>query len=582
MLDEAARSQPGFDSLPDIDYGQGTSSQPDRPTSQTNTPIQNIPPSQPGTSGTGTNPWGFRAGDLLPTTLRRNIYQTNNPPANNQPPVNILPQINNPPLVNNPPPINNLPPVNNPPPVNNQPPVNNPPNQGLSNDHLAALRICLPNLRGLDDDIMRQMDPAVLVQLNAGAQPVTTAVPDIQSAAAMAAAVAAHFSSQNATKTSDPGIKMARTLEKLRLNPVAVPAGLDDRISILHDVRFYPGTVCPSKKQWLEARKRLGMDGSEPLATYDMATAGLGGSVTNQGWIHLASPGSSGLCLKQFSSTNIGNTAGFSRRFSLADGESAVNISDDLKEIADIKGLRNAMRTMTYAARHVMHWNHSFPALHHFLEGNDYGAIELANSTNRISEMVNFVNHVLGVNAQNWIQEEPFLSAPDLAKEFTIWLQSRPSSAAFVPDNHSAKTTYQNQNNNRGWQRGRGGNSNNLGGGHSGQYTAGGGGGQYNAGGGGTGGQYNSGQQKQPFQPGSSRGGTSSRARIICRRYNAGTCTNHYARCRLPVSDDKAWHICNVLSNGIPCEGYHPAFQHNRNDITTGINLYFIYGTTGT
>jgi hypothetical protein len=361
---------------------------------------------------------------------------------------------------------------------------------------------------------------------------------------------------------------MAKTLEKLRQNPVSVPAGMDDRISILHDVRFYPGTVCPSKKQWLEARKRLGIDGSEPLATYDMATAGLGGSVTNQGWIHLASPGSSGLCLKQFSSANIGNAAGFTRRFSLAEGESAVNISDDLKEIADFKSLRNAMRTMTYAARHVMHWNHSFPALHHFLENNDYGAVELANCPNRISEMVNFINHVLGVNAQNWIQEEPFISTPDLAKEFTVWLQSRPSAAPTVSYNqNSTKPSYQTQTNNRGWQRGRGGFNNNRGGGHSGQYSAGGGGSQYTAGAGsgqyGSGGQYSGGNgaQKQPFQPGS-RGNASSRSKVICRRYNAGVCTNHYARCRMPISDDKAWHICSVVSNGIPCEGYHPAFQH--------------------
>jgi hypothetical protein len=147
---------------------------------------------------------------------------------------------NPPPINNNPPPINN-----NPPPINNNPPpVNNPP-QGLNDGTLAAIRICLPNLRDLDDDTLRQLDPMLMVQLNANAHPVAPSIPDIQSAAAMAAAVAAHFSSQNTAKSSDPGIKMAKTLEKLRQNPVSVPAGMDDRISILHDVRFYPGTVCP-------------------------------------------------------------------------------------------------------------------------------------------------------------------------------------------------------------------------------------------------------------------------------------------------------------------------------------------------
>jgi hypothetical protein len=556
MSEEAARSQPGFDSLPDINQTQTSQSDP----GQSQTGLSYIP-IQPSTSGSQTNPWGFRAGDYIPVSLRPQIFQRNQninpPPVYNPPPINNLPPIINPPLINNPP-------------AHNPPPVNNPPqNQGINDGTLAAIRICLPNLRNIDDDTLRQLDPMLMVQLNAGAQPTTPAVPDIQSAAAMAAAVAAHFSSQSTAKSSDPGIKMAKTLERLRQNPVTVPEGMDDRISILHDVRFYPGTVCPSKKQWLEARKRLGIDGSEPLATYDMATAGLGGSVTNQGWIHLASPGSSGLCLKQFSSANIGNAAGFTRRFSLAEGESAVNISDDLKEIADIKSLRNAMRTMTYAARHVMHWNHSFPALHHFLENNDYGAVELANCTNRVSEMVNFINHVLGVNAQNWIQEEPFISTPDLAKEFTVWLQSRPSAAPAAYNQNPTKPSYQNQTSGRGWQRGRGGYTNNRGGGHSGQYTAGGGGTQYGSSN--TGNQYGSGgsqygggggPQKQPFRPGNPRGGVSSRSRIICRRYNAGTCTNHYARCRLPISDDKAWHICNVLSNGVPCEGYHPAFQH--------------------
>jgi hypothetical protein len=451
-----------------------------------------------------------------------------------------------------------------------QPPfVNAPPIQGFSDEALAALRICLPNLRGLEDNVMRYMDPALLAQLNAGAQPTNPApVHDVQSAAAMAAAVAAHFSSHQTQKSSDPGIKMAKTLERLRLNPVTVPEGMDDRISVLHDVRFYPGTVCPSKKQWLEARKRLGIDGSEPLATYDMASAGLGGSVTNQGWIHLASPGSSGLCLKQFSSANIGNTAGFNRRFSLAEGESAVNVSDDMKEIADIKGLRHAMRTMTYAARQVMHWNHSFPALHHFLEGNDYCAAEMANCTNRVPEVVNFINHVLGVNAQNWIQEEHFITTPDLAKEFTVWYQSRPNvSAAAASDSKPyTKPANQNQTNSRGWQRGRGFYGN-RGGGNSGHYNPG-GGSQYSAG---SGSQSSSGggQQRQQYQnTGATRGGGNPQrghaTRIICRRYNAGTCTNHYARCALPITNDKAWHICNtpIPPNGEPCGEYHPAYQH--------------------
>jgi hypothetical protein len=417
------------------------------------------------------------------------------------------------------------------------------------------------------------MSPELLIQLNAGAQTQTQSAPDMQSAALMAAAAAAHFANINPSKPTDPGIKMAKTLEKLRANPIEVPAGLDDRISVLHDGRYLPGTVASAKKQWLDARKRLGMEGTDPLATYDMAACGLGGNVTNQGWLHLANPGSSGLCLKQFSSANIGNTAGFSRRFSLAEGEAAINVGDNLKEIADMKSLTQAMRTLDLAARHAMNWNYSISALYCFLEGNEYCAAELANHPNRVGEVVNFVNHVLGVNAQNWIKEECFLTAPELSREFPIWLQSRPSTAATTaatapgpnPNKNNQQQTY------KGWSRGRGGFHNNRGGGHSGGYHTGGGGqqgsgsGQYGSGGGFGGGQHKQPQGSNGTHPRGGGGNARSNAtKIVCRRYNAGTCTNHYSRCFLPISHDKAWHICNVTDpqTGAPCHEYHPAYKH--------------------
>jgi hypothetical protein len=286
------------------------------------------------------------------------------------------------------------------------------------------------------------------------------------------------------------------------------------------------------------------MEGTDPLATYDMAACGLGGNVTNQGWLHLANPGSSGLCLKQFSSANIGNTAGFSRRFSLAEGEAAINVGDNLKEIADMKSLTQAMRTLDLAARHAMNWNYSISALYCFLEGNEYCAAELANHPNRVGEVVNFVNHVLGVNAQNWIKEECFLTAPELSREFPIWLQSRPSTAATTaatapgpnPNKNNQQQTY------KGWSRGRGGFHNNRGGGHSGGYHTGGGGqqgsgsGQYGSGGGFGGGQHKQPQGSNGTHPRGGGGNARSNAtKIVCRRYNAGTCTNHYSRCFLPI-----------------------------------------------
>ncbi len=515
MHDESARSQPGFDNLQDIGDEPSVSFRTNK-----------------------TNPWLYREGDYVPGPVQDpSVWARFNENVRGRPTNVAAGHARRPGDA-----AHNLPPP---------PPARAP----MSDDTLAAMRVCLPNLSNLPDDVVRIMDPALLIQLNAGAQPLAqAAAPNFESAAAMAAAAAAHFATHHPPKTSDPAIKMARTLERLRQNPVAVPAGLDDRISVLHEGRFLPGTVAPCKRQWTEGRRKTGIDGTDPLATYDMASAGLGGCVTNQGWFHLANPGSSGLCLKQFSSQNIGNTAGFSRRFSLAEGEAAINIGDDLKEIADLATFTHAIRVMTYAARHVMPWNHSFPALDNFLFGLQYSPKELANSPNKIQELVNFVNHVLGVNAQNYINEENFLTAPDLTREFAVWIQSRPAAAvsAAVTDGQP-KTFHQNYGFARSWQRGRGSSSNQRGGGHSGQYSTGGGGGA--AGGG----------QGQPPQS-SNRGGQFSRAnssKVICRRFNAGTCMNHYSRCFLPVTNDKAFHVCNVTNaQGYICGSYHPAYEH--------------------
>jgi len=107
---------------------------------------------------------------------------------------------------------------------------------------MAALRKCLPNLDHMTDNVFRSFSPATLIQLNNSSAASNTNT-DLNSSAAMAAAAAAHFaqSAQTAQKNMDPAIKMARALETLQKNPVDVAAGKDDRVTILHVARFMPG-----------------------------------------------------------------------------------------------------------------------------------------------------------------------------------------------------------------------------------------------------------------------------------------------------------------------------------------------------
>jgi hypothetical protein len=369
----------------------------------------------------------------------------------------------------------------------------------------------------------------------------------------------------------DPGVKMAKALENLQQNPREVPAGTDNRITILHVARFLAGTVMPAKKQWLMARDIWGLETMEPLSTYDMGAVGLQGCVTAKGWLELGNPGSMGLCLKQFSPTNIGTSSGFSRRFSLAEGEAAINIGDDLKEIADMKSFDHAMRAMCHAARMVMPWNYSFAALDGFLRNSEYGKVELASCGNKVAELVNFVNHVLGLNAQNWVAKEPFLSAQDLKGEMAMWVQSRPSiSAKNETASPQAANTY--QNNNKSWGKGK----NFTKGGQWGKGGQGGQGGQWGgqSGGGQSGGNQSGGGQSGGWRGGQGggrggyqrhqKGGGQPAKKIPCGQWNLGQCNNHYSSCVHQASGDKAWHICSATkSDGTMCGSYHPAYQHN-------------------
>jgi hypothetical protein len=425
----------------------------------------------------------------------------------------------------------------------------------MSDATLAAMRLCLPNLKSLPDNVMRQMDPLLLIQLNNGAQAQPAQNPD---AAAMAAAAAAHFA-QSAAKSSDPGIKMAKALERLRASPVTVPAGIDDRISVLHVARFLPGTVLSAKKQWLLARDILGLDGMEPLSTYDMGACGLQGTVTMKGWFELGNPGSMNLCLKHFSPSNIGTSAGYTRRFSLAEGESAINVGDDFKEIGSMERFQQAMRAMCHAARMAMSWNYSFPALDNFIVQSKYGLTELAGCSNKVAELTNFVNHVLGVNAQNWITKECFLTAPELKGEFAIWAQNRPTIPAPATPTAAAATGSNNQQHyNKSWGKGRGSGR----GGHQPSYNA-----STNSGQQGGGRQFTPpargrGGGDQPSRGGGG-GGTATPTLLLCKNYNRETCNNHYSSCFLQISGDRAFHRCSAQkADGSLCHGYHQATQH--------------------
>jgi hypothetical protein len=353
---------------------------------------------------------------------------------------------------------------------------------------------------------------------------------DFGSAAAHAAAAAAHLSSR--PRDVDPGIKMAKALESLRSNPVVLPTSADDRIDLLHPARFLGGSVCSSKKLWLAARDVIGLDGVVPLSNYDMATVGLGGCVTNRGWVELHKLASTSLCLKMFSSSNMGSATAGTKRLTLADGGAAINVGEHLKEIVHMEELKHAIRAAGRAMAMALPWNRSIDAIDGWLHNGNYGFADLNGRPDRVPLLVDFINYVLSLNANAWQQHEPFLGTGDIKTLWGEWFGSRPASFLSISSSIAAGSTT------------------------SGSRTPFGRKGAFSA-------QpaiLASAGQPKPLMPPAP--GSSSAPDQICRRYNVGSCPNHFSACRT-AAGIKLLHVCDATNAlGQHCAKYHPRILH--------------------
>jgi hypothetical protein len=423
------------------------------------------------------------------------------------------------------------------------------PQAGQATASVAALRSWFPLLHSMPDEMLIATDLNTLMALNKSLQPTQGAMDPMAQAAEMWAAAAARMSAPVTRPEDEPAIMMAKTLETLQGNPTAVPAGFDYRCKILHPARFLGGAVCP-KTLWREARIAIGLDGVPPLSNYNLTCMGLGGCVTMRGFKEMANPASPHNTLKLYSSSNMSSSTGATRRLTLADGNSSVNIGENLKEISDLNELKLAVRAMCRAAQLILPWNASYNAIDGFLHTTNYGYADLNGRSNRAQILTEFINYILGLNAAAWVQKEDFHTSGEIKTLWTEWFGSRPASLLSVAKQEETAATTggqgvagsSNGGANRGRGRGRGGGRQN----HSG-----------------------GGQQQQTFTTppptinnSQGGGGGGGGRQMLCRRFNYGNCPNTAATCALP-SGTKLHHRCDQeTSPGVICNGGHPRIQH--------------------
>jgi hypothetical protein len=280
-------------------------------------------------------------------------------------------------------------------------------------DPLQVWRL-LPALKNLPESMLNQMSRSEIFQLNSAMMKESKVAQKLQTNA-----------------------RLTLNAQQLVANPVWVQAGPDDRKNVLHKARFLGGTSCSAQALWLQAREELGMNGVLPIGNYDLDSVGCGGCVTPRGWQVIHDPSSAELKLKLFHMPNVSSSNLSARKISLEDSGESINVGDSLRDIADMEAFRSALNTLREAMATALPWNRSVSAICGFMSNTNFCSADLLHSNKRAAILTEFTDYVLGRNALNWENRQPFLSADDLSHTWAAWRAKR--AAFFVSSDQKKK-----------------------------------------------------------------------------------------------------------------------------------------------
>jgi len=219
--------------------------------------------------------------------------------------------------------------------------------------------------------------------------------------------------------------RLAQNAKKVANTPVTVAGGLDNRRDILHPARYLGGANCSNIEQWLKAKQVIGESGTTAVGNYDLDSVGCGGCVTPKGWELLHNPSAGDLKIKMFYMPNVTCSGMAAKRVSMEDGDDALAIGENLKDIADFDGYRSALNTLREAAHSVRPWDRSIGALVGFMTNTNYLQEDLRANPRRAAILSEFTDHVLTRNALNYANDQGFLTTEELAHTWSQWRGKR-------------------------------------------------------------------------------------------------------------------------------------------------------------
>ena len=311
--------------------------------------------------------------------------------------------------------------------------------------------------------------------------------------------------------------KLFQNRESLTSSVSSVPSGSDNRLDTLYPARFLPGATCSAAKLWLQARTVMGGNGTVPLSTYDMASIGMGGSVSAKGWVEIHNPSSPFISIRMFSMNSC------VAKSKTPDAE--------LPEMEDLSEFKAALRVLRGAMAFVHPWNRSVDAIESFFVQNNFCSSDISGSDRQAHLLSQFCDYILVENASRWRGMEPFLDTRALRNTWSDFI-SQKSLSNKSKGGFSKNKGFSNQNN---FQPAPGQNTN-----------------------------QNQQQQQQPWMNPSQRFNLDPKyfKEDICVKYNMGMCLRPAGSCTTKLGKPLR-HICNFRTDpnksDTPCGQGHMA-----------------------
>jgi hypothetical protein len=201
--------------------------------------------------------------------------------------------------------------------------------------------------------------------------------------------------------------KLADNYERVRSFGVEVPAGQDYCTGQAHEARFLRGYVGNSQELWLQARRKIGLTGLDPISNYETVSIGLNGLLSSRVWHEVHSPSSKMLSIRMLTNSSIKTAWVGSEK------------TAEPKEFESLHELKMAVVALDGCIRKVMPWNHSFATLAIFMHTVNFGESELTGKSDRLVFLADFIDEILAYNAQAWDEERHFMAAQEVAAKWS-------------------------------------------------------------------------------------------------------------------------------------------------------------------